>query len=96
MKIITNANQLKIIKSVSTPKISKTLDVQTKDGHLFIKQTKNISIPLIHNKNSYVPLIPIKQTSITLINIKNNYKPRIHIKHRSITLINIKNNYINH
>jgi hypothetical protein len=34
MKIITNANQLTIIKPVSSPKISKTLDVQTNDGHL--------------------------------------------------------------
>ena len=78
MKIITNANQLKIIKSVSTPKISKTLDDQTNDGHLFIKQTKTIFIPLIHNKNNYVPLIPINHTSITLINIKNNYKHHLY------------------
>ena len=78
MKIITNANQLKIIKSVSTPTISKTLDDQTNDGHLFIKQTKTISIPLIHNKNNYVPLIPINHTSITLINIKNNYKHHLY------------------
>jgi hypothetical protein len=32
MKILTNANQLKIIKSVSTPTISKTLDDQTNDA----------------------------------------------------------------
>ena len=35
MKIITNANQFTIIKPVSPPKISKTLDVQANDGHLF-------------------------------------------------------------
>ena len=74
-----------------------------KRRHLFIKQTKTISIPLIHNKDNCVPLIHIKHTYITLINIKNNYKPRIHIKHTyitlihikhtSITLINIQNNY---
>ena len=34
MKIRTNANQLTIIKPVSPPKISKTLDVQANDGHL--------------------------------------------------------------
>ena len=50
-------------------------------------------IPLIHNKNNHMPLIPIKHTCITLINIKNNYRLRIHIKHTSITLINIKNNH---
>lgn len=78
MKIIT-----KIIKPVSTPNISKTLDVQTNDGHLFIKQTKTISIPLINIKNNYKPLIHVKHTSITLINNKNNYKPLIHIKYTS-------------
>jgi len=50
MKIITNANQFKITIAVSTPKISKTLDVQPNDDHLFIKQTKTMSIPLIHIK----------------------------------------------
>ena len=35
MKIITNANQLTIIKPVSSPKLSTTSDVQTNDGHLF-------------------------------------------------------------
>ena len=78
MKIITT-----IIKSVFTLKISTTLDAQTNDGHLFIKQSKTISIPLINIKNNYKPLIHIKHTSITLINNKNNYKPLIHIKHTS-------------
>ena len=67
MKIIT-----KIIKPVSTPNISKTLDVQTNDGHIFIKHTKTTSIPL---------MIHIKHTSITLISNKNNNKPLIHIKY---------------
>jgi hypothetical protein len=48
MKIITNANQLTIIKPVSPPKISKTLDVQANDvqandGHL-VYQTDNTNI----------------------------------------------------
>jgi hypothetical protein len=46
--IITNANQLTIIKPVSPPKISKTLDVQANDvqandGHL-VYQTDNTNI----------------------------------------------------
>jgi hypothetical protein len=45
-----------IIKSVPTLKISKILDAQTNDGHLFIKQTKTISIPLININNYYKPL----------------------------------------
>ena len=104
MIIITNTNQLRIIKSVSTPNISKTLDVQENDGHLFIKQTKTISILLINIKDKYKPLlhikhksttlINIKRTCITLINIKINYKLLIHIKHTSIILIHINtNNY---
>jgi hypothetical protein len=51
---------LKIIKSLSTPTISKTLDDQT--NYLFIKQTKTISIPLININNYYKPLIHIKHT----------------------------------
>ena len=93
MKMITNANQLTIIKPVSPPKISKTLDVQANDATYFTKQAIPTSIPLINIKNNYEPLIHIKHTYITLINIINNDKPLIHIKNPSITLINIKNNY---
>jgi hypothetical protein len=40
MKIITNANQLKIIKAVSTPNISKTLDVQKNDA-IYLSNRQN-------------------------------------------------------
>jgi hypothetical protein len=53
MKIITNVNQFKIIKPVSSPNISTTSDVQTNDGHLFYKtDNSNIHTTDKHYKQS--------------------------------------------
>ena len=44
MKIMTNTNQLKIIQSVSTPKLLKTINPHINDDHLFYQITMVVCV----------------------------------------------------
>ena len=60
MTIINVTSQIKITQSVSTLKISKTLDANTNDHHLFYQAHK--TIPLINIKINYTHLTHIAKT----------------------------------
>lgn len=66
-------SQFKRTRSVSTLKISKTLDVHANDHQLFYQAHKTIC--LINININYKLLIHIKRTSLKLIHITHNYLP---------------------